>query len=243
MERTYTSVAALVGRAAGPLASHLGQFVAWLIDQQYTASVIYVKARHAVAFDRWLAKRRVVVTDLGEAHIERYQRRGRRGQRCIRTETRRGETREVTTSSAPLLARSWCMPGRPRRDDSGWRSGGQLWATSSASAGARHRNDGAIQDGRKAVSPRAFRPRRGRSRGTVRRRCDCVRATPSETPATTGPQVCRERHALVPALRAISWRSGHRPRCRGTDGGRMGYHAVIAQGDITRACAACDRQL
>jgi hypothetical protein len=60
MERTYESTTALVGRAAGPLASHLGPFVTSLIDQQYTASVIYIKVRHALAFDRWLAKRRVV---------------------------------------------------------------------------------------------------------------------------------------------------------------------------------------
>ena len=53
-------------------------FVSSLIDQQYVASVIYVKALHAVAFDRWLAKRRVVLADLGDMHIERYQRRSRR---------------------------------------------------------------------------------------------------------------------------------------------------------------------
>src|ERR1700730_18660406 len=72
MERTYGSAAALVGRAAGPLASHLGSFVTSLIDQQYTASVIYIKVRHALAFDRWLAKRRVVLADLGEVHIDAY---------------------------------------------------------------------------------------------------------------------------------------------------------------------------
>ena len=77
MERTYESIAAFVGRATGPLASHLGPFVTSLIDQQYTANVIYIKARHALAFDRWLAKHRAVLADLGEVHIERYQRRGR----------------------------------------------------------------------------------------------------------------------------------------------------------------------
>jgi hypothetical protein len=54
MERTYEGAAALVDRAAGPLASHLGPFVTSLTDQQYTASVIYIKVRHALAFDRWL---------------------------------------------------------------------------------------------------------------------------------------------------------------------------------------------
>jgi hypothetical protein len=48
MERTYESAAAFVGRAAGPLASHLRPFVTSLIDQQYTASVIYIKVRHAL---------------------------------------------------------------------------------------------------------------------------------------------------------------------------------------------------
>jgi hypothetical protein len=48
-----------------------------LIEQQYRASVIYIKARHGLALDRWLTKRRVVLPDLGEAQIERYQNRCR----------------------------------------------------------------------------------------------------------------------------------------------------------------------
>ena len=43
---------ALVSRAAGPLAAHLESWVTSLIDKQYVAAVVYVKARHAVAFDR-----------------------------------------------------------------------------------------------------------------------------------------------------------------------------------------------
>ncbi len=96
MESSYESAAALVRHAAGPLKHHLGAFVAWLIEQQYAASVVYIKARHALAFDRWLAKRRVALADLGEVHIERYQRRRRRGHRAIRAETRRRERCEVT---------------------------------------------------------------------------------------------------------------------------------------------------
>ena len=64
MEPTYETAATLVGRAAGPLAGHLGAFVGSLIDQQFTASVIYVKAQHALTFDGWLAKRGAVLTDL-----------------------------------------------------------------------------------------------------------------------------------------------------------------------------------
>jgi hypothetical protein len=70
MKRTYESARVLVRRATGPLASHLDPFIASLIEQQYRASVIYIKARHGLALDRWLAKRRVV---LAEAQIERYQ--------------------------------------------------------------------------------------------------------------------------------------------------------------------------
>jgi integrase/recombinase XerD len=96
MDRTYESARALAGRAAGPLASHLDHFVSSLIEQQYAASVIYIKARHALAFDRWLAQRRVELTALGEAHIERYQNRTRRRHRRIRIGTRQQEWREVT---------------------------------------------------------------------------------------------------------------------------------------------------
>jgi hypothetical protein len=43
MERTYESAEALAGRAAGPLARHLGPFVTSFVDQQQTASVIASK--------------------------------------------------------------------------------------------------------------------------------------------------------------------------------------------------------
>jgi hypothetical protein len=52
MERTYETAAALAGRAAGPLASHLGPFVASLIEQQFAASVTdYVPTRLAFRID------------------------------------------------------------------------------------------------------------------------------------------------------------------------------------------------
>lgn len=108
MERSYESTTALVARAAGPLAGHLGEFVASLIDQQYAASVVYVKARHALAFDRWLAKRRVTLADLGEIHIEQYRRRSRRRHRSIRAETRRRERFDVSELLQFLRARGVC---------------------------------------------------------------------------------------------------------------------------------------
>jgi len=108
MERTYESAAALAERAAGPLASHLRPFAESLIEQQYAASVIYVIARHALSFDRWLAKHRVALADLGEAHIERYQNRSRHRQRRIRAETRRIERCALTQLLQFLRGRRVC---------------------------------------------------------------------------------------------------------------------------------------
>lgn len=86
MERTFESAAAHVGCAASPLASHLGAFVSSLIDQQYAASVVYIKARHALAFDRWLGKCGVVLAGLSDVHIERYQHRAPLGPSpCVRS--------------------------------------------------------------------------------------------------------------------------------------------------------------
>ena len=110
MKRTYESAAALVHLAAGPLASHLDEFVASLTDQQYVPAVVYVKALHALAFDRWLAKRRVTLGDLGESHIERFQRRRRRGHQAICAETRRRERYDLSEVLQFLHARRVCEP-------------------------------------------------------------------------------------------------------------------------------------
>lgn len=96
MERTYESAAALVERATGPLAPHLGALVRSLIAQRYAASVVNIKALHTVAFDRWLAKHRVVLSDLSEVHLACYRRRRRRRRQCIRPATRRIEWCAVT---------------------------------------------------------------------------------------------------------------------------------------------------
>ena len=111
MESTYESAAALVGGAAGPLANHLGTFIESLIEQQYAASVVYIKARHALAFDHWLAKRCVALADLGEGHIEQYQRRRRR-HLSIRAETRRRERYEVTQLLQFLRRHGVCAAAR-----------------------------------------------------------------------------------------------------------------------------------
>jgi hypothetical protein len=74
MKRTYESARVLVRRATGPLASHLDA-------NSSTGRASFTSARHGLALDRWLAKRRVA---LAEARIERYQDR----RRPIRTMSR-----------------------------------------------------------------------------------------------------------------------------------------------------------
>jgi integrase/recombinase XerD len=108
MERSYESAAALAHRAVGPLVDHLDEFVASLTHQQYVPAVVYVKALHALAFDRWLAKRRVRLADLGDIHIERFQRRSRRRHQSICTETRRRERYDVSDVLQFLRARGVC---------------------------------------------------------------------------------------------------------------------------------------
>ena len=108
MERSYESAAALVRRATGPLAAHLGPLVISLIDKQYGVSVIYIKVRHSLAFDRWLAKQRIALGDLGEVHVAQYQRRSRRRRRSIRAETRRRERYELTQLLHFLRERGVC---------------------------------------------------------------------------------------------------------------------------------------
>jgi site-specific recombinase XerD len=109
---TYESARTLVRRAAGPLASHLDPFVVSLIEQQYRASVTYIKARHGLALDRWLAKRRMVLPDLSEAQIERYQNRCRHRRGRIRIATRQIERKAVAQLLEFLRARGVCPPAR-----------------------------------------------------------------------------------------------------------------------------------
>jgi integrase/recombinase XerD len=83
-----------------------------LIDHQYVASVVYIKARHALAFDRWLRKRGVVLADLSDVHIERYQHRTRRRHQCIRTATRYREYQALMQLLKFLRCRGECPAAR-----------------------------------------------------------------------------------------------------------------------------------
>ena len=108
MQRTYESARALVNCAAGPLARHIDPFITSLIEQQYRPSVIYIKARHGLAFDRWLTKRQIVLADLCEAQIVQYQNRTRRRHQRIRAETRRIEWKALTQLLQFLRVRGIC---------------------------------------------------------------------------------------------------------------------------------------
>ena len=112
MERTLESALALVSRATGPLAAHLRPWVSSLIDKQYVAAVVYVKGRHAAAFDRWLAARRIDLEDLSEVHLAQYRDRRRRVRRPVCVATRQQERRELVHLLRDLRELGVCSAAR-----------------------------------------------------------------------------------------------------------------------------------
>ena len=119
MERTYESAIALASRATGPLTTHLRPWVISLIDKQYVAAVVYVKARHAVAFDRWLTTRRIDLEDLSEIHLAQYQDRRRRVRRPVCVATRQQERRELAHLLRDLRDLGVCSTGRVSKTPTG----------------------------------------------------------------------------------------------------------------------------
>lgn len=103
---------ALASRATGPLAAHLGPWVSSLIDKQYVGAVVYVKARHALALDRWCASQRIELGDLTEVHLARYQDRRRRMRQPIRAATRQQERRELVHLLRDLREQGLCSTAR-----------------------------------------------------------------------------------------------------------------------------------
>jgi len=110
LEHSFGGAIALVGHAAGPVSQHLGSFVDLLVRQQFVAAVVYVKALHAVAFDRWLAQHDVDPAELSEVHVRRFARRRRRRRGPIRPETRRREEYDVRQVVGFLRSRGVCAP-------------------------------------------------------------------------------------------------------------------------------------
>ena len=95
MERTNEEALALAQAAVGPLSAHLGAFVAWLIEQDYSIWCTHLKARRAVDFDRWLANEGVDLAELADAHITRYRRDRSRPGCAGRVKTWRNELRAL----------------------------------------------------------------------------------------------------------------------------------------------------
>lgn len=95
MEHSYEIADARVRAIGGVSAEHLGSFVAWLGDQQYSAGYACIVARHALAFGRWGAGRGIDLAALTDGDIERFQR-SRARRRSRRPETRRQERQALT---------------------------------------------------------------------------------------------------------------------------------------------------
>jgi len=95
MNRSYVGAVELVRHAVGPLEPHLGAFVASLIAEGYSVNCVYIKARHTLAFDRWLKTGGLSIVDVDENQIGKYQRSKAR-RRSRRLETRRMERRAIT---------------------------------------------------------------------------------------------------------------------------------------------------
>ncbi len=110
LERTYESAAALVAAATGPLSGHLPRFIEFLIGHQYVPAVVHVKARHAVAFDRWLARQHIALAEIAEDHVTGFVHRRRRCRGSIRPETRKRECFDVTHLLRYLRTVDACPP-------------------------------------------------------------------------------------------------------------------------------------
>ena len=95
MDHSYEIADSRVRAIGGTSAEHLGSFVAWLGDQQYSAGYACIVARHALAFCRWCEGRGRDVEALTDDDIERFQR-SRAQRRSRRPETRRQERQALT---------------------------------------------------------------------------------------------------------------------------------------------------
>jgi integrase/recombinase XerD len=74
MQESYESARAIAQGGRGPLSPHLEAYVASLIDQQYSARSVCVKARRARRFSDWLARQHIEVRDANEDAVALYHR-------------------------------------------------------------------------------------------------------------------------------------------------------------------------
>ncbi|MCC7286598.1 MAG: tyrosine-type recombinase/integrase [Burkholderiaceae bacterium] len=81
MQESYGSARAIVRAAQGPLSAHLEAYVSSLIEQQYSAHVVCMKARSARGFSVWLARQRIEARDADEHAVALYRRERARARR------------------------------------------------------------------------------------------------------------------------------------------------------------------
>jgi integrase/recombinase XerD len=74
MQESYEGARAIAQAAQGPLSPHLEAYVSSLIDQQYSAHGVCMKARCARRFSHWLARRHIEARDADEDAVALYHR-------------------------------------------------------------------------------------------------------------------------------------------------------------------------
>lgn len=108
MQESYESARAIVRAVQGPLSPHLEAYVSSLIEQQYSAYCVCMKARCARGFSNWLARQRINAGDADEQVVAAYHCERASGRRVWRDELHalglllvflreRGVIREPTT--------------------------------------------------------------------------------------------------------------------------------------------------
>lgn len=95
MEPSREGVLALVSSATGPLSPHLKAFVSSLIERRYSVISLRTKTWHAVAFDDWLARQHIDLSELADSHIELFHCRSYQPRRDCRSEPRCHEVAEL----------------------------------------------------------------------------------------------------------------------------------------------------
>ena len=112
MEHSYEIADARVRAIGGTSAEHLGSFVTWLSNQQYSPGYACIVARHALAFGRWCEGRGIDIDALTDADIERFQR-SRARRRSRRPDTRRQERQALALLLLFLRERGLCAAAVP----------------------------------------------------------------------------------------------------------------------------------
>ena len=74
MQESYESARAIAQVAHGPLSPHLEAYVSSLIDQQYSAHSVCMKARCGRRFSDWLARQHIEARDADEDAVALYRR-------------------------------------------------------------------------------------------------------------------------------------------------------------------------